>query len=207
MTKPFGKENVYEDKTFVIFYSCDFLVACEGTDLIEPDNVSKEQISTQIIYNPTKYSKQKGDVFVKSSLPTTMAKQIPNACVTSIMEYANNKVFGGTVNEGAYILYYTQTYNSNPLIDGVSLDYIEPFVTHFFKTQTFTNYKSAIDAKHPVMTDVNSQIESSTYNVLCVGYNSNMGAAIYMDPELACMYSVNAGYFLQDYNIVLTGIK
>lgn len=53
MTKPFGKENVYEDKTF---------------------------------------------------LPTTMAKQIPNACVTSIMEYANNKVFGGTVNEGAYII-------------------------------------------------------------------------------------------------------
>lgn len=169
--------------------------------------MSKEQISTQIIYNPTKYSKQKGDVFVKSSLPTTMAKQIPNACVTSIMEYANNKVFGGTVNEGAYILYYTQTYNSNPLIDGVSLDYIELFVTHFFKTQTFTNYKSAIDAKHPVMTDVNSQIESSAHNVLCVGYNSNTGAAIYMDPELACMYSVNAGYFLQDYNIVLTGIK
>lgn len=205
MTKPFGKENVYEDKTFVI--PVTFLVACEGTDLIEPDNVSKEQISTQIIYNPTKYSKQKGDVFVKSSLPTTMAKQIPNACVTSIMEYANNKVFGGTVNEGAYILYYTQTYNSNPLIDGVSLDYIEPFVTHFFKTQTFTNYKSAIDAKHSVMTDVNSQIESSAHNVLCVGYNSNTGAAIYMDPELACMYSVNAGYFLQDYNIVLTGIK
>ena len=133
--------------------------------------------------------------------------ECPNACVTSIMEYANNKVFGGTVNEGAYILYYTQTYNSNPLIDGVSLDYIEPFVTHFFKTQTFTNYKSAIDAKHPVMTDVNSQIESSAHNVLCVGYNSNTGAAIYMDPELACMYSVNAGYFLQDYNIVLTGIK
>ena len=104
-------------------------------------------------------------------------------------------------------VYYTQTYNSNPLIDGVSLDYIEPFVTHFFKTQTFTNYKSAIDAKHPVMTDVNSQIESSAHNVLCVGYNSNTGAAIYMDPELACMYSVNAGYFLQDYNIVLTGIK
>ena len=207
MTKPFGKENVYEDKTFVIFIPVTFLVACEGTDLIEPDNVSKEQISTQIIYNPTKYSKQKGDVFVKSSLPTTMAKQIPNACVTSIMEYANNKVFGGTVNEGAYILYYTQTYNSNPLIDGVSLDYIEPFVTHFFKTQIFTNYKSAIDAKHPVMTDVNSQIESSAHNVLCVGYNSNTGAAIYMDPELACMYSVNAGYFLQDYNIVLTGIK
>lgn len=67
MTKPFGKENVYEDKTFVIFIPVTFLVACEGTDLIEPDNVSKEQISTQIIYNPTKYSKQKGDVFVKSS--------------------------------------------------------------------------------------------------------------------------------------------
>ena len=36
------------------------------------------------------------------------------------MEYANNKVFGGTVNEGAYILYYTQTLiNSNPLIDSI----------------------------------------------------------------------------------------
>lgn len=86
-------------KHLLFFIPVTFWVACEGTDLIEPDNVSKEQISTQIIYNPTKYSKQKGDVFVKSSLPTTMAKQIPNACVTSIMEYANNKVFGGTVVE------------------------------------------------------------------------------------------------------------
>ena len=76
-------------KHLLFFIPVTFLVACEGTDLIEPDNVSKEQISTQIIYNPTKYSKQKGDVFVKSSLPTTMAKQIPNACVTSIMEYTN----------------------------------------------------------------------------------------------------------------------
>ena len=208
MTKPFGKENVYEDKTFVIFYSCDFFGRMWRDWFNRARQcVERTDFHSNIIYNPTKYSKQKGDVFVKSSLPTTMAKQIPNACVTSIMEYANNKVFGGTVNEGAYILYYTQTYNSNPLIDGVSLDYIEPFVTHFFKTQTFTNYKSAIDAKHPVMTDVNSQIESSAHNVLCVGYNSNTGAAIYMDPELACMYSVNAGYFLQDYNIVLTGIK
>lgn len=91
-------------KHLLFFIPVTFWVVCEGTDLIEPDNVSKEQISTQIIYNPTKYSKQKGDVFVKSSLPTTMAKQIPNACVTSIMEYANNKVFGGTVNEGAYII-------------------------------------------------------------------------------------------------------
>ena len=60
-------------KHLLFFIPVTFLVACEGTDLIEPDNVSKEQISTQIIYNPTKYSKQKGDVFVKSSLPTTMA--------------------------------------------------------------------------------------------------------------------------------------
>ena len=67
----------------------------------------------------------------KSSLPTTMAKQIPNACVTSIMEYANNKVFGGTVNEGAYILYYTQTYNSNPLIDGVSFGLYRAFCNTF----------------------------------------------------------------------------
>ena len=49
-------------KHLLFFIPVTFLVACEGTDLIEPDNVSKEQISTQIIYNPTKYSKQKGDV-------------------------------------------------------------------------------------------------------------------------------------------------
>lgn len=46
-------------KHLLFFIPVTFLVACEGTDLIEPDNVSKEQISTQIIYNPTKYSKQK----------------------------------------------------------------------------------------------------------------------------------------------------
>lgn len=45
-------------KHLLFFIPVTFLVACEGTDLIEPDNVSKEQISTQIIYNPTKYSKQ-----------------------------------------------------------------------------------------------------------------------------------------------------
>lgn len=46
-------------KHLLFFIPVTFLVACEGTDLIEPDNVSKELISTQIIYNPTKYSKQK----------------------------------------------------------------------------------------------------------------------------------------------------
>lgn len=86
------------------------------------------------------------------------------------------------------------------MIDGVSLDYIEPFVTHFFKTQTFTNYKSAIDAKHPVMTDVNSQIESSAHNVLCVGYNSNTGAAIYMDLSLLVCTQLMLGIF---YKIII----
>ena len=38
-------------KHLLFFIPVTFLVACEGTDLIEPDNVSKEQISTQIIYN------------------------------------------------------------------------------------------------------------------------------------------------------------
>lgn len=51
MTKPFGKENVYEDKHLLFFIPVTFLVACEGTDLIEPDNVSKEQISTQINFH------------------------------------------------------------------------------------------------------------------------------------------------------------
>lgn len=194
-------------KCLLFLISATFLVACEDSDLIEDSNLSKNQISTQAVYSPTKYSKQNGDVLVKRSLPTTMAKQVPNTCVTSIMEYANNKVFGGTVNEGTYILYYMQTYNSNPLSDGVSLEYIRPFVSHFFNTKTFANYKSAIDAKHPVMTDIKSQIESSTHNVLCVGYNSKTGAAIYMDPELGSMYTVAAGYFLEHYDIELTGVK
>lgn len=35
-----------------------------------------------------------------------MNKQILYTCVTAIMEYANNKVYGGNTNEGVYWQYY-----------------------------------------------------------------------------------------------------
>ena len=61
---------------------------------------------------------------------------------------------------------------TNPLIDGVSLDYIEPFVTHFFKTQTFTNYKSAIDVLSLIQ-DINRTFNTT---ILIITHNASISA-------------------------------
>ena len=61
-------------KHLLFFIPVTFLVACEGTDLIEPDNVSKEQISTQIIYNPTKYSKTKSQCLCQKQFANNNGK-------------------------------------------------------------------------------------------------------------------------------------
>lgn len=55
---------------------------------------------------PIDYIKRDDDHMAKKNLPTTMNKQILYTCVTAIMEYANNKVYGGNTNEGVYWQYY-----------------------------------------------------------------------------------------------------
>lgn len=185
-----------------------FIVGCSSDD--EMDilcNHGENEIATRSASSsPTPYVKQTGDVFVKKNLPSTMSVQLPNTCVTSIMEYANNKVFGGSTNEGTYMLYYMQTYGVNVVTDGVSLENIRPFVSHFFNVTTFKTYKDAISSKHVVMTDIPSSVPNSRHNILVLGYQPDL-ALIYMDPEKGSWYTVAESYFSKDYDIELTGIK
>lgn len=192
--------------TFVSVVGLLCMGACSSDVLNEEFDEMPNNLTTRASSSPNPYQKKDGDTFVKAGLPQSMSTQMPNTCVTSIMEYANNKVFGGSTNEGTYILYYLQTYGENVLTSGVSLKNIKPFVKHFFKTASYSSYKNAVDNGHVVMTDITSSIPSSAHNVLVLGYQSS-DDFVYMDPEKGSWYSVTDSYFLKHYNIELTGIK
>ena len=135
-----------------------------------------------------------------------MDKQVRNACIASIMEYIDNKVFNGSRNEGEFILYYYEKYRENVVTEGVGLKRINDLVEHFFRTKEFVSYKDAIDNKKVVMTDVPSTISNSSHNCVIIGYQSD-GKYIYMDPEKGELYVADESYFLENYKIVITGIK
>lgn len=135
-----------------------------------------------------------------------MTTQVRNACVPAIMEYIDNKVFNGSRKQGEFILYYYNKFDKIILTDGVALECINDFVKHFFRTREFVSYKDAIDRKKVVMTDVPSTISSSSHNCVIIGYQSD-GKYIYMDPEKGELYVADESYFLENYEIVITGIK
>lgn len=196
-------------KFFYLFVSVVGLLcmgACTSDVLNEEFDEMSNNLATRASSSPNPYQKKDGDTFAKDGLPQSMSIQMPNTCVTSIMEYANNKVFGGNTNEGVYILYYWQTYGKNVVTNGVDLEDIKPFVEHFFDTTSYSSYKNAVDKGHVVMTDITSSISSSAHNVLVLGYQSS-NDFVYMDPEKGSWYSVADSYFLKHYNIELIGIK
>lgn len=194
----------------LVFTCAAFMgLLCMGACTSDVMDEEYSQISTpetRASSSPVSYQKKDGDVFAKTGLPQSMSIQLPNTCVTSIMEYANNKVFGGTTNEGTYMLYYWQTYGKNVTTDGVALEHVEPLVKHFFNTTSYSSYKNAIDKGHVVMTDITSSLSGSVHNVLVLGYQSS-NDFVYMDPEEGSWYSVADSYFLKHYNIELTGNK
>ena len=73
----------------------------------------------------------------KDDIPLTMTPQMLNCCVTSIMEFLGNEIFGRNVNQGDYDLYYLQHYGEIVYDAGVNMQYIYPFVEHFFFTTDF----------------------------------------------------------------------
>lgn len=180
-----------------------FIVSCSSDSLLDEENTL---IKTKASSFPVRYSAESGEILAKKNLVKTMNTQLPNTCVTSIMEYANNKVFGGNTNEGTYILYYLQTYGLNVITDGVRLSDINNFVGHFFNTTYFQSYQTAASKGNVVMTDIPSSISGSAHNILAVGYQTD-GDVIYMDPEQGTWYTVGSSYFSQHYNIQLTGIR
>ncbi len=156
--------------------------------------------------NYEKYKAQEGDLIVKKNLPKTMLKQLPNTCVTSIMEYIDNKVFGGNTNQGIYDLHHIQKYSGSLYEKGIQLSHIERFMSDFFTTQKFTSYSEAINKGYTVMTDISTSQEGVVHNVLVVGYQQD-GNLVYMDPERGYWCTAKETAFKQDYKIVITGKK
>jgi hypothetical protein len=132
------------------------------------------------------YTPQQGDVLFKPAFNNQMIPQMPNTCVTSIMQYISLELCGEIVDEGVFILDYWQTYNALVNQVGVSLDNINEFVQRHFATNTFTGFSNEIDQGRVVMADVTSTISGSAHNVVVVGYHPD-GKLIYMDPEVGSL--------------------
>jgi len=157
-------------------------------------------------FRTTHYSPKSGDVMVKSGLATTMPTQLINTCVTAIMEYINNNVFNGSVNEGVYQLSYYVTYGQWVIDDGVSLSDIVSFTNMHFTTNTFSSLQAAISSGAVIMTNIASSIPNSSHNVVIVGYFSD-GYYIYMDSETGHLCIAHESAFLKNYVLYITGTK
>ena len=154
-----------------------------------------------------KHESKPGDKLFKNNFTQTMFKQLPNTCVTSIMEYINHQLCGGNINEGTYQLSYLQMTGNDVNITGVSLNNIGPLTNVFFNTATSGSVISILNNGGVVMTDIPSIIGGSTHNVLIVGYNSNDGTFIYMDPEFGYLKTASVDDFKFDYTYGITGCK
>jgi len=148
--------------------------------------------------------------YAKDDLPETMHPQITiNNCVPSIMEYAYHALGGEKVDkESDYQNYYAQEYDTwAPLFNGVSLDHMQSYVDNFFETIPFVSYQDAIENHHGfIMTDIESDLENSTHNVLIIGYQDD-GNLIYMDPMTGSRHECDESDIVGNYNIVITGNK
>lgn len=156
--------------------------------------------------DPQKYQPSSSDVLSRPNLKPTMPTQLPNACVTAMMEYINQEVCGGNINEGVYILDYLNTYKIYIPEMGVSIENLEPFLSRHFNVLTFSSFSHAIDNGQVIMTDIQSTIENLSHNVLVIGYKIN-GQLIYMDPEKGFLQQAHASYFKQNYAHPIDGCK
>ncbi len=154
---------------------------------------------------PQEYKLDAKDKLVKDKIPMKMIKQLPNTCVTSIMEYINH-LFGGKVNEGEYMADYWKTFGDLVTNKGVSIDNIDSFTNRHFDTSPFDSFQKSIDKGEVVMTDIPSDQENSVHNVVVVGYTDD-GNLIYMDPEKGALQEGNPSYISGDYKISISGNK
>lgn len=152
---------------------------------------------------------QGGDTYCTSNLKSTMTPQMPNTCVSSIMEYINNEYCGGNVTEGFYLLDYWQTYDKNPIY---GVDYIDVvnFANRHFETEStgFSGFQNAIDNGNIMMVGIPTMTPGIGHNVAVVGYKGN-GDIIYMDPETGQFDTRPQSFFnsSSSYVIRITGCK
>ncbi|MBQ8224541.1 MAG: hypothetical protein IJZ86_04230 [Bacteroides sp.] len=155
---------------------------------------------------PTTYIPASNDKLANDGIPLTMTKQVANCCVSAIMEFINNQIYGKDVNQGTYDLYYMQTYGEVPSESGIKLEHIYSYVEHFFQTKTFSDYQTAIEKGYTIMSDVRGTEGIDTHAILVIGYQEN-GDIIYMDPNAGEAQVADDSYIVGNFNIVVSGVK
>jgi RHS repeat-associated protein len=154
-----------------------------------------------------------GNVYWKSNPTMTMNKQLFAMCTFAAMAYANNE-FGGTKTAAELAKYYIKTFNSpNALLNGADFANMPDFASAFFTFDfNATSLQDQIDSGHPILSAIFEGVdqvskENVGHTVLIIGYNSNSGHMIYMDPLLgktATAPQTDFGYF---FTYPLTGNK
>lgn len=160
----------------------------------------------QEIIIPGPYMPEQGDTFFQTKFSINMPTQLPNGCVTSIMEYINQELCSGTTSDADYIMDYLNTYGTWVPRDGVTLQNLENFVNRHFITTPFSGYTNAINWGQVVMADIESNISGSAHNVAVVGYHPD-GSLIYMDPEKGSLQQASASDVGLNYSIPIITCK
>ena len=154
------------------------------------------------------YTPNSNDKMAKPDLKKTMPKQLPNTCVTSIMDYIDDNFCGNLSNEGDYTTDYANWKNVHVFRDGVDIGDIAEFVNRHFNTKEFNSFKEAIDNGYVILTCIKSLVDNSVHNVLIIGYrDDNSGIYIYMDPEKGTLQEAPASSFLNLYNVSVSSCK
>ncbi len=157
---------------------------------------------------PKDYTPNSNDKMAKPDLKKTMPKQLPNTCVTSIMDYIDDNFCGNLSNEGDYTTDYANWKNVHVFRDGVDIGDIAEFVNRHFNTKEFNSFKEAIDNGYVILTCIKSLVDNSVHNVLIIGYrDDNSGIYIYMDPEKGTLQEAPASSFLNLYNVSVSSCK
>jgi hypothetical protein len=152
------------------------------------------------------YTPQSGDVFSKPNINSMIPQQVPNTCVTSMMEYVNHELCGGSINEGDYITDYLETYHHFVLTEGVASSDILSFLQRHFNTTNYSSVYEAIDNGNFVMADMYSPLQGSTHNVCITGYHLG-GQLIFMDPEKGTFWEAPASEVGLNYIIGIQSCK
>ena len=163
----------------------------------------------------------------KTSVPgmpktMTMPKQItPGTCVPSSLAQVKLSLCGGGQKpgmvEGEMWKYGIQQYGMDFTNNGVPLNGINSFVSHFFNTTILYptgNFKGAIEEGYPIMIDVFAYMDGPNtavyHSVVITGYDPNDASKVYyLDPGTGTTQTGNAAtlYANAHYAIPIIGCK
>lgn len=188
-------ENADDDVLDDVIESLEILESSTGT----PAGQASNSGSTSTIYQQSTT-----DVISQQSvLNQPLSTQVKSGCGTATLEFINH-VFGGSINEGTYLLeYYQATGVFLTNTQGMYPQEMISLIDKYFTTSSFGNIKDAIDNGAIMVTTMNNE----THIVGVVGYTDS-GELIYKDPsETELQVAPPSNFNFDNYSVGITGIK